>query len=106
MRGEFGLPADYDLGVRWLRAASDQNDELAQYNLAEAYLRGRGVERSTSEAERLLRLSAARNYRPARCSLAEILQDRGALDEARIIRNAVASEAEACGRDDLLEALQ
>jgi TPR repeat protein len=106
MRGEFGLTADYQLGVRWLRAASDQQDEFAQYNLAEAYLVGRGVERSASEAERLLRLSATRNYRPARCSLAEILQDRGALDESRAIRNAIAAEAEACSPDDLLEALQ
>lgn len=105
-RGEFGRPIDYTQALRWLSAAAEQGDELAQYNLADMYLHGLGVTPSVSEAERLLRASSERGYRPARYSLAELLQDRGALDEARAIRNGVAASAEPCGPQDLLDGQQ
>ena len=39
------VPRDYPQAVRWLRAAAERNDPIAQFALGSLYAQGKGVEK-------------------------------------------------------------
>jgi TPR repeat protein len=93
--GRYGLPIDEAEALRLFESAAAQGDEVAEYNLARVHFSGRGVPASNVEAERLLRSSAERGYRPARCALATWLDRRDdppSRAEARGLRQQAARE--------------
>jgi len=73
---EYGFERDAAAAHEWLTRGSDAGDVIAPYNLARIYVQGIGVPPSAETAERFLRLSAERNYRPATCSLRVLLEQR------------------------------
>jgi TPR repeat protein len=110
MNGDFGLPVDMDMAFSFLQRASDAGDEIGSYNLAKLYFLGRGAPQSQELGEALLRRSAERGYKPARCSLArwlERLPTPDASAEARALRAAAAmgDHGFPCGQDDYMSEL-
>jgi TPR repeat protein len=87
LNGEFGLSADPTEALRWFGAADAAGDMIAPYNLARVYFSGRGVRQSFMRGEAYLRASAERGYKPARCSLALLVERRrGGGAEASALR--------------------
>jgi TPR repeat protein len=58
--------------VRLFKRTADQGYALAEMCLASIYAEGRGLERDTAEAARLLQLAADRGVPAAQCSLGEM----------------------------------
>ena len=54
-----GVTQDYGEAAKWYRKAADQGVPEAQYNLAVAYSRGRGVRRDYSKAYFWVNIAAA-----------------------------------------------
>jgi TPR repeat protein len=50
----WGVLQDYAEGMRWLRKAADQGNEVAQRNIGMLYLQGLGVPQDRAEAIRWL----------------------------------------------------
>ena len=108
LNGEFGLPADPSHALRWFISAHAAGDMIAPYNLARVYFSGRGVRQSFMQGEAYLRDSAARGYKPARCSLALLVERRrGGGAEALTLRTLAAhSDFEApCAEHDIMAEL-
>ena len=53
-----GVPQDYPQALRWYRAAADQNNAGAQFNLGVMYQQGWGVPQDDAEAVKWWRKSA------------------------------------------------
>jgi TPR repeat protein len=71
----YGFEQDLTAARDWLTRASDAGDAIAPFNLARIYFGGQGVPASTEMAEKFLKLSAERDYRPGVCSL-HVLKER------------------------------
>jgi TPR repeat protein len=50
-------------GVRWYRKAAEQGDAEAQYDLGDAYKRGRGVAKDKAEGVEWQKKSAAQGFK-------------------------------------------
>lgn len=71
----YGFEQDFLAARDWLTRASDAGDSIAPFNLARIYFGGQGVPASPETAEKFLKLSAERDYRPGVCSL-HVLKER------------------------------
>ncbi len=58
-----GVAQDYVAAVRWFRAAAEQGNAEAQYNLGLMYLEGQGVKQDNVEAYAWIRTAAAQGKR-------------------------------------------
>ena len=76
LNSEYGRPHDPIAARGWFEKSTTGGDFIAPYNLARIYIGAYGVERSLSAGEYYLRLSAARGYAPAQCSLMVMLGRR------------------------------
>ena len=70
--GKGGLAQDDKLATGWFCIAALNNHEISQYELAQCYLTGRGVERSVSKAVYWLGESAKLGYSPAQVQLGKM----------------------------------
>jgi TPR repeat protein len=86
LRGEYGVPVDYERAFAFFTAADRQGEPLASYNLAVMHYAGYGRPRSEEEADRLLWRSAAGGYKPALCTLAMLRDKNDAPHTAEIFR--------------------
>jgi TPR repeat protein len=77
-QGSCGLPRDDECALHLFVVAARLGDPMAQYELAERYLVGRGVPRSLDDAVRLLAAAAAQGYTAA----AEKLRELGVVSAA------------------------
>ena len=68
-KGEYGVDTDDTKAVEYYRKAADLGDEVAQYNLANMYYKGEGVEQSFTEARRFFKLSADQDDEDAQFKL-------------------------------------
>src|SRR5882762_10188683 len=74
--GNFGVAKDYGEAAKWFRKAAEQNDSMAQNNLAGCYLLGQGVAKDEVEAVKWYRKAAEQNDAYAQCWLG-IAYERG-----------------------------
>lgn len=110
LEGEYGFEVRTDLALVWLRAATDNGDSIAPYNLARLLFAGRGIAQSLTDGEAYLRLSASRGYKAGRCSLARWLDqysDHAHQAEARALRDAAARDdyGLGCATHDIMDEL-
>ena len=70
----YDVPFDFILAVNRYIDDADKGDKVSQYNLAEMYYRGWGVEESEQKAIELLTASANQGYIPAQIRLGEIFK--------------------------------
>ena len=68
---EYGLGTDqdYELSLKWCRAAAEKGNALAQYNLACKYLEAKGVRGDLQEAIKWYQKAAQQGFEEAKKSL-------------------------------------
>ena len=64
---------DYERAFKHMKAAADEEDEMAMFNTALMLGQGLGTEKNTDEAYVLFKKLADRGYEPAYCSLGDLL---------------------------------
>lgn len=55
-----GVEKNYDIAIKLLKQATEEDHVIAPFNLALLYLEGKGVEKNLEEAKRLLEITAER----------------------------------------------
>ena len=67
-----GVDKDPVKALYWFRRVAEAGGPIGQYNLGNAYLKGRGVEQDLVEAAKWLTLAAAGGVPEAKTALAEL----------------------------------
>jgi hypothetical protein len=75
-RSERGVPQDELLAFKWMKAAAEENQKNAQFNLAQMYLAGRGVTADRGQAVVWAQKAAARGHEEAAKLLVQISTSR------------------------------
>jgi TPR repeat protein len=86
-RGIEGLAPDPAQGTSWFRRAAEAGDAVGQYQLADAYARGSGVEKDDTQALRWFLESASWGFPPAEREAARLLDERGTPEDSARARD-------------------
>jgi TPR repeat protein len=70
-----GVGRDDIEAVKWWRAAAEQGDAFAQYNLGLAYANAQGVAKNVADAAKWYRLAADQGHGPAQVNLGLLYQN-------------------------------